>query len=107
MDAATECMPLSLTVKASEGVYWLVVGASGPSDLATCGAKYTATVSPFDMPCPSPADFNGDGVVGPVDLAFLLGSWGSCAGCPADLNGDGLVGPFDLASLLGAWGPCS
>jgi len=26
--------------------------------------------------------------------------------CPADLNNDGVVGPFDLAGLLGAWGAC-
>lgn len=26
--------------------------------------------------------------------------------CPADFDGDGMVGPFDLAQLLGAWGPC-
>ncbi len=26
--------------------------------------------------------------------------------CPADLDGDGDVGPFDLAVLLGSWGPC-
>ena len=54
-----------------------------------------------------PADFNGDGIVGPFDLANLLGAWGPCAGCPEDLDGDGTVGPFDLAVLLGAWGPCS
>ncbi len=57
------------------------------------------------LPCP--ADLNGDGDVGPADLASLLASWGPCADCPADLNGDGEVGPFDLATLLGAWGPCS
>lgn len=26
--------------------------------------------------------------------------------CPADLDGDDVVGPIDLASLLGAWGAC-
>ena len=30
------------------------------------------------------ADLNGDGLVGPADLAQLLGSWGPCEGCPAD-----------------------
>ncbi len=57
-------------------------------------------------PVACPADFDGDGAVGAVDLATLLGAWGPCAGCPADLNSDGVVGPFDLANLLGAWGAC-
>ncbi len=52
----------------------------------------------------SPGDLNGDGTVGPADLALLLGSWGSCPACPADLNRDGVVGPSDLALLLGDWG---
>lgn len=52
-------------------------------------------------------DLNGDGVVNPMDLALLLGSWGPCppkGDCPADLNGDGVVNAMDLALLLGAWG---
>lgn len=49
-------------------------------------------------------DLDGDGVVGPADLAALLASWGPCPGCPADLNGDGVVGAADLAALLAAWG---
>ncbi len=53
-----------------------------------------------------PADFDGDGEVGPFDLAFVLGFWGPNPGHPADLDGDGEVGPFDLALLLGSWGPC-
>ena len=53
-----------------------------------------------------PGDLDGDGVVGPADLAVLLGAWGDCppAGdCPADLDGDGVVGAADLAFLLGNW----
>ncbi len=56
-----------------------------------------------------PWDFDGDGNVGPFDLAFVLGCWGLCHDpddCPSDLDGDGEVGPLDLAILLGAWGPC-
>jgi hypothetical protein len=49
-------------------------------------------------------DLNGDGTVGPADLAILLGSWGPCDGCPADLDGDGIVDAADLAILLGNWG---
>ncbi len=47
-------------------------------------------------------DINGDGVVGNIDLALLLGAWGTSGG-PADLDGDGTVGNTDLAILLGAW----
>lgn len=56
-----------------------------------------------------PADLEGDGEVGPLDLATLLAAWGRCPDpedCPADLNADGTVGPADLANLLAAWGSC-
>ena len=46
-------------------------------------------------------DLNGDGSVGPADLAILLGAWGTSG--PGDLNNDGTVGPADLALLLGSW----
>ncbi len=52
-------------------------------------------------------DLNGDGMVGPFDLAILLFSWGPCppeADCSADLDCNGTVGPFDLALLLDDWG---
>lgn len=49
-------------------------------------------------------DLDGDGAVGPADLALLLGAWGAGGGS-ADLDGDGAVGPADLAQLLGAWTP--
>ena len=47
-------------------------------------------------------DLNGDGTVGPADLAILLSAWGSKGG-DADLDGDGSVGASDLARLLAAW----
>jgi probable HAF family extracellular repeat protein len=54
-----------------------------------------------------PGDLNGDGQVGPADLAQLLATWGQCPTppepCPADLTGDGAVGPADLAQLLAHW----
>ena len=56
-----------------------------------------------------PADLDGDGIVGPADLAELLAQWGACAkNCSADIapsNGDGVVGPADLAALLAGWSP--
>ncbi len=63
-----------------------------------------------------PEDLNGDGTVGPFDLALILGFWGPCpepckpgppeTTCLTDLNGDCETGPFDLAVILGFWGPC-
>lgn len=71
-------------------------------------------VEPVEVVPPScPADLNGDGSVGGVDLATLLGAWSGAAdypACPpyvgADLNQDCKVNGIDLASLLGSWGPC-
>ncbi len=53
-------------------------------------------------------DVDGDGVVGPADLAFLLAAWGPCPDppdtCPADLDGDGFAGITDFLILIGHWG---
>ncbi len=46
-------------------------------------------------------DLDGDGHVGPKDLALLLGDWGGNG--IADVDCDGIVGPADLAILLGNW----
>jgi hypothetical protein len=47
-----------------------------------------------------PGDVDGDGTVGPGDLAALLAGWN---GPSPDLTGDGVVGPADLSVLLGNW----
>ncbi len=47
-------------------------------------------------------DLDCDGVIGSVDLALLLGAWGS-TDPNFDLSGNGSVGAEDLAILLGAW----
>ncbi len=60
----------------------------------------------FQTHGPCPWDLSGDGEVGPLDLALVLGFWGPNRGHPSDLDGDGVVGPFDLALVLGNWGPC-
>lgn len=55
----------------------------------------------------APGDLDLDGVVGGVDLAVLLGAWGTCGfceACPADLDADCLVGASDLTIMLGSWG---
>lgn len=48
------------------------------------------------------SDIDGDGRVGPQDLALLLGSWGS-DNAAADVDLDGSVGASDLSAVLAAW----
>ncbi|MCA9289584.1 MAG: hypothetical protein KDA25_00555, partial [Phycisphaerales bacterium] len=67
-------------------------------------AMLSLDVLVYDEPFTNPPDFDGDGTVGPADLAVLLAAWGRCDGCPEDLDGDGAVGPADLAILLAKWG---
>ena len=51
-------------------------------------------------------DLDGDGVVGPTDLAVVLNNWGE-VGTRGDANGDAVVNAGDLALVLSAdWGPC-
>ena len=75
---------------------------------------FSTAVLAGDLPCPGNLD--DDPIVGPFDLALLLGAWGLCpdpckpgdpeSTCAADFDGDCAVGPFDLAIVLGNWGPC-
>jgi formylglycine-generating enzyme required for sulfatase activity len=57
---------------------------------------------------PCPADTNNSGAVNGVDLAIVLGAWGTSGQSDgdADINRDGVVNGQDLAFVLGAWGPC-
>jgi hypothetical protein len=69
------------------------------------GDAYNRIGTYVGCPAPDPGipgDLDGDGLVGPADLAILLGDWGS-TGSAADLDGDGSVGTADLAILLGNW----
>lgn len=58
--------------------------------------------------CQCLADISGNGFVDGVDLAIVLGAWGSPAGgkSGADIDGDGIVNGSDLAYVLSGWGPC-
>lgn len=51
------------------------------------------------------SDVNGDGAIDSLDLALLLGAWGT-GGSAADIDRDGIVGSSDLSLLLNAWGAC-
>ena len=62
------------------------------------------SVVPVPSDCP---DLSGNGAVDSLDLAMLLGGWGSPGGeFGGDLNADGIVEGADLGILLGGWGPC-
>ncbi len=62
-------------------------------------------VTRYTPPPPCVGDLNGDNTVDALDLAIVLGAWGT-ATQQADVDGDGTVGASDLAFILGAWGPC-
>jgi hypothetical protein len=62
-------------------------------------------------PCevdPCPGDITGGGQVNGVDLAAILGAWGTDGQgkLDCDINDDGTVDAQDLAIVLGGWGNC-
>lgn len=69
----------------------------------TTAIAWRPTMVVVFSPPPIPGDTNGDGVVDGVDIAIVLGAWGTCSGCAADLNGDGIVDGVDIALVLGNW----
>lgn len=96
--STTVNMNLKFSVTDSTGVPVEVPNTKvGPFDVNF----FRFTVGNAGTPCP--ADLNGDGEVGPQDLATLLNGWGTAKG---DLNGDGDTNAQDLADMLNAWGPC-
>ncbi len=94
------------------GCAWADMEGSGTVDCTDWELFLEAWTDPADPPgmpeCAVPPDFDGNGSVGPFDLAILLGNWGLCPAppvdCHADLDGNGSVGASDLAILLGSWG---
>lgn len=79
----------------------------GQSDTLDCEGLFAGAadldVDGVPDACACAADLDEDGLVGPSDLAGLLGAWGTP---DADLDGDGQTGAGDLAVLLGSWGDC-
>jgi len=74
-------------------------------DMGTLGGDhvYTTNVAvAFGGDCP--ADLDGDGIVGTLDLIMLLNQWRTDGA--ADITRDGIVDIFDLAELLSDWGAC-
>lgn len=62
---------------------------------AACAAQAIAL-------CATSGDVDGDGVVGAVDLAIVLNTWGQ-SGVAADVDGSGSVDAGDLAAVLSNW----
>ena len=79
----------------------VVFGAHGEDHQA--GAAYVLDLAA----CLCPADLDGDGSVGILDLLSLLAAWGTDPGGPPDFDDDGNVGILDLLTLLANWGPCA
>lgn len=71
---------------------------------ACCGdgaCQGSETACDCSQDCPGPCC--GDGA---CESGENCASCPADCGSTADLNGDGIVGPLDLAMLLAAWGPC-
>ena len=86
------------------------VASGEPDPTSFEGYGIIDALAASEVEFPSSADLDGDGVVGPADLAQLLANWGRCPirdECVADIApapaGDGIVGPADLAELLANW----
>jgi hypothetical protein len=58
--------------------------------------------------CECPGDVTGNDLVDGVDLAAILGAWGTDGQnqYDCDIDNDGIVNGQDLAFVLGGWGPC-
>ena len=62
---------------------------------------------PFVEIVECPADVDGDGLVGFLDLIAVITWWGPCADCAEDIDENGDVGFSDLLLVLNGWGDCS
>jgi hypothetical protein len=67
-----------------------------------------ASIVPYPPPPPCLADINGSNDVDGVDLAAVLGAWGTSGEgfYDTDITNDGIVDGEDLAYVLSGWGPC-
>ena len=77
-------------------------GQSGNMDISATIEVWNFFDSIVTEDPPAAADFNLDGEVDALDLAFLLGVWGP-SNAEGDINGDGATNAQDLAELLATW----
>ena len=73
---------------------------------ALTGPTLAEIVATSGYPCPG--DISGNNSVDGVDLAALLGTWGTNGQgeFDCDIDNDGIVSGTDLTIILGGWGPC-
>ena len=57
----------------------------------------------LDVEPSCPADLDGDGLVGVMDLLAVVAGWGQAE---ADIDGDGHASVSDLLLVLANWGLC-
>jgi len=98
---APSCLNAVWNFAASGNSFNSITSSTNPETWQPGGNSAALCVSVHGTVPANPADLDGDGTVGPADLAVLLGAWGTSG--PGDLSGDGTVGPADLAVILGAW----
>ena len=89
--------PLTQDLVAGQTYYIAVAQYSSTATVTVTGSL---NISGPEAPN-NPADLDGDGVVGPQDLALLLNNWGGTG--VGDIDGDGVVGATDLGTLLNGW----
>lgn len=90
-------LPLTQDLVAGQD-YLIVIGGYSA---ATAAIQGTLTIDgPPQSNCP--ADLDGDGTVGGLDLSALLAAWGQ--GSNGDVDGDNDTDGGDLTALLAAWG---
>ena len=89
----------------------------GSNAFGQCGANGTAGTS-LVVSGPNctlvvkqlcPADVDQNNAIDGIDLAIVLGRWGTSGGTDypgADIDGSGTVDGADLAQVLGSWGAC-
>lgn len=92
---------LSYSVTASDDI--VREEALGPSGRDDVLGVLVLRVTP-----PCPGDVTGGGEVNGVDLAAVLGAWGTSGQgkFDCDVNDDGIVDGADLATVLSGWGSC-
>lgn len=80
------------------GVYFIRVGGAGA---ATGNGLLKVT-----CPAPCRADWDGNGLVQPADIAAFVNVWFaglSGGGLAGDFNGDGVLDPSDVAAFVTVW----
>jgi hypothetical protein len=80
---------------------------NGICDTEDINAASSSDANGNEIPDECDVDYDGDGLVGIVDVLWLLAAWGGCeecTDCPLDFDGDCEVGYTEFLVVLGHWG---